>query len=137
MITCIKELSYCYVQIPFSNGCYWQVIYLLVIKRSMMLIMDQLYHVFTKCIWVDIWTLFGKQVWIYVWSKSVEVRVYLCFISGVNSSYLGKHNTIPPICKVVLQCSRKHASTLKYGLDILNNLTKSRKYRIYLLLIDC
>ncbi|XP_052795258.1 cytosolic carboxypeptidase 1-like [Mya arenaria] len=46
--------------------------------------------------------------------------------NSVNSSYLGKHNTIPPICKVVLQCNRKHASVLKYGLDILNNLTKSR-----------
>ncbi|KAH3841440.1 cytosolic carboxypeptidase 1-like [Dreissena polymorpha] len=46
--------------------------------------------------------------------------------NSVNSSYLGKHNTIPPICKVVLQCSRKHASVLKFGLDILNNLTKSR-----------
>ncbi|KAL4227460.1 Cytosolic carboxypeptidase 1 [Mactra antiquata] len=46
--------------------------------------------------------------------------------NSVNSSYLGKHNSIPPICKIVLQCSRKHASALKYALDILNNLTKSR-----------
>lgn len=46
--------------------------------------------------------------------------------NSVNSSYLGKHNSIPPICKIVLQCSRKHASALKYGLDILNNFTKSR-----------
>lgn len=46
--------------------------------------------------------------------------------NSVNSSYLGKHSSIPPMCKIVLQCSRKHASALKYALDILNNLTKSR-----------
>ncbi|KAJ8304681.1 hypothetical protein KUTeg_018264, partial [Tegillarca granosa] len=46
--------------------------------------------------------------------------------NSVNSSYLGKHNSIPPMFKVIQQCGRKHTSVLKLALEILVNLTKSR-----------
>ncbi|KAK3098121.1 hypothetical protein FSP39_016346 [Pinctada imbricata] len=46
--------------------------------------------------------------------------------NSVNSSYLGKHNSIPPMLRVIQQCGRKHTAVLKLALDILTNLTKSR-----------
>ncbi|XP_033749645.1 LOW QUALITY PROTEIN: cytosolic carboxypeptidase 1-like [Pecten maximus] len=46
--------------------------------------------------------------------------------NSVNASYLGKHNAIPPMFRVIQQCGRKHITMLKLALDILNNLTKSR-----------
>lgn len=48
----------------------------------------------------------------------------LC-ISGVNASYLGKHNAIPHIFKVMALCGRKHIPSLRLCLDIINNLSKS------------
>ncbi|KAL5004498.1 hypothetical protein ScPMuIL_017954 [Solemya velum] len=46
--------------------------------------------------------------------------------NSVNASYLGKHNSIPSIFRVIQQCGRKHSSVLKLAMEILSNLTKSR-----------
>ena len=46
-------------------------------------------------------------------------------MTGVNASYLGKQNSIPPMFRVIQQCGRKHTAILKLALDILTNLTKS------------
>lgn len=46
--------------------------------------------------------------------------------NSVNASYLGKHNSIPPMFRVIQQCARKHTTVLKLALEILYNLTKSR-----------
>ena len=52
----------------------------------------------------------------------------LYLFTGVNASYLGKHNSIPPMFRVIQQCARKHTTVLKLALEILYNLTKSSKY---------
>lgn len=49
------------------------------------------------------------------------------FVTGVNASYLGKQNSIPPMFRVIQQCGRKHTAILKLALDILTNLTKSSR----------
>ncbi|KAL3865591.1 hypothetical protein ACJMK2_042966 [Sinanodonta woodiana] len=59
-------------------------------------------------------------------NRALLLYLLFFFLTCVNSSYLGKHNAINPICKVVLQCSRKHVNVLKLALDTLSNLTKSR-----------
>ncbi|XP_076102521.1 cytosolic carboxypeptidase 1-like isoform X2 [Mytilus galloprovincialis] len=46
--------------------------------------------------------------------------------NSVNASYLGKHNAIPPMFRVIQQCGRKHTTVLKLALEIVYNVTKSR-----------
>ncbi|VDI66223.1 Hypothetical predicted protein [Mytilus galloprovincialis] len=46
--------------------------------------------------------------------------------NSVNASYLGKHNSIPPMFRVIQQCGRKHTTVLKLALEIVYNVTKSR-----------
>ncbi|XP_041369383.1 cytosolic carboxypeptidase 1-like [Gigantopelta aegis] len=46
--------------------------------------------------------------------------------NSVNASYLGKHNSINILFRVISLCGRKHLAVLKLALDNLNNLTKSK-----------
>jgi hypothetical protein len=88
-------------------------------------------HPFRK-IYYHLWRI--KHCCMYsFWSMHIlnctvaSVLKCVCVFAGVNSSYLGKHNSIPPLFKVVAQCGRKHTTVLKLALESLNSLTKSRK----------
>ena len=44
---------------------------------------------------------------------------------GVNASYLGKHNAINIMFRVISACGRKHVTCSKLAFENLNNMTKS------------
>ncbi|RUS75866.1 hypothetical protein EGW08_016387 [Elysia chlorotica] len=46
--------------------------------------------------------------------------------NSVNASYLGKHNSINIMFKIVSACGRRHTVDLKLALENLNNMTKSK-----------
>lgn len=46
--------------------------------------------------------------------------------NSVNASYLGKHNAISIMFRVVTACGRKHVISSKLALENLNNMTKSK-----------
>ncbi|XP_050403069.1 cytosolic carboxypeptidase 1 [Patella vulgata] len=46
--------------------------------------------------------------------------------NSVNASYVGKHNSINILFRIIALCGRKHTAVLKLALDSLNNLTKSK-----------
>lgn len=46
--------------------------------------------------------------------------------NSVNASYLGKHNSINIMFKIISACGRRHTVDLKLALENLNNMTKSK-----------
>ncbi|GFO08515.1 cytosolic carboxypeptidase 1 [Plakobranchus ocellatus] len=46
--------------------------------------------------------------------------------NSVNASYLGKHNSINIMFKIISACGRRHTADLRLTLENLNNMTKSK-----------
>ncbi|ESP05203.1 hypothetical protein LOTGIDRAFT_208161 [Lottia gigantea] len=60
-------------------------------------------------------------------NMQILLQVFKYYTSNsVNASYVGKHNSISILFKIIALCGKKHTTVLKLALDSLNNLTKSK-----------
>lgn len=63
---------------------------------------------------------------IFRFLQQLLVVMKLYTSNSMNASYLGKHNAISVMFRVISACGRKHATCTKLAFENLNNMTKSK-----------